>query len=220
MKKRMEKLVTILIATGIISMMSACGNEQTITNSSSSSDNTEVSSESVELNSASSDIEEEAEENTDESLIEFENVILVDDDTITLELVNFYAEDYNWTDRGLQNEKHFTVKATNNSDHKITLNPGKIYLNDEECFVSLVQGTITPDPGKSGVYSFLVGHQTTPNPSPLESIDDLYLIEGRFEGLNVYEDSSKNTRLEVEFSIPKALNGDSSSTSEESDTEI
>lgn len=105
--------------------------------------------------------------------------------------------------------------ATNKSDHKILLNPDKCYLNDEEVRVVMISGSISLDPGKSGNYSFKVEYKTTPDPTPQNSLDELYGLEGAFDGLNVYEDSSRNTKLTVEFSIPNALNGEQAEETEE-----
>ena len=79
----------------------------------------------------------------------------------------------------------------------------------------MISGSISLDPGKSGNYSFKVEYKTTPDPTPQNSLDELYGLEGAFDGLNVYEDSSRNTKLTVEFSIPNALNGEQAEETEE-----
>lgn len=140
---------------------------------------------------------------TNDSIIEFDNIILFDDETITMELVNFYAEDVNWAE-GTQNEKYITVRVTNKTDHEILLNPKKFYLNNEECYVSLRSGSITPDPGKSGSYSFMVAYNVTPTHKALNSLDELKELEGSFSGMNKYENQD-NTELKVDFSIPESL---------------
>jgi hypothetical protein len=94
--------------------------------------------------------------------------------------------------------------VTNKTDHGILLNPDKFYLNDEEAWVSMENGSITPDAGKSGTYSFNVAINTMPEHTALDSLDELYGLEGTFDGLNTYDDNN-NTNLEVSFSIPDAL---------------
>ena len=148
--------------------------------------------------------------NVNDSLIEFENVVLVDNDAIKIELVNFYAEDVKWFS-DVQNEKYITVKATNKSNHDISLNPGNFYLGDEAVVAIMITGSIAPAPGKSGNYAFMIQYNTSPESTALDSLEELYALEGSFDGLNIYEDSSKNTRLSVNFNIQSAINGETAS---------
>ena len=152
------------------------------------------------------DTEKKAE--SSDSLIEFDEVLVAENDTVALYLVSFYAKDVNWS-AGAQNEKYISFKAKNKSDHKILLNPDKFYLNDEKCYVSMADGSISLDAGRSGTYSFCVGSDTKPEHTALGSLDELYGLEGAFSGLHVYDDSKKNKSLEISFSLPKALNGGS-----------
>jgi len=154
----------------------------------------------------------------DSGVINFDDVVLADTDTLTLYLEGFYEKEYNWSTGGTQVEKLFTVKVKNKSDHEIMLNPGNIYINDEKCYVSMENGSIDLDAGKSGSYSFLVAKDTQPDHTALDSLNELYLLEGSFEGLNKYEDYNKNSSLEVSFSIPESVQRDSSAGAAESET--
>jgi len=147
------------------------------------------------------------EENNDDSRIDFDEVLLAENDTVSLYLVSFYAEDVNWSS-GMQNEKYIMVKAKNKSDHKILMNPGKFYIDDEKCYVSMADGSISLDSGKSGTYAFCVGTDTKPEHTALASLDELYKLEGSFEGLHDYDNPKKNSSLEIEFSVPKAISGE------------
>ena len=150
--------------------------------------------------------------NSKDRVIEFTDVVLIDDDTVKIELVKFYAKDVNWTS-GKQNEKYVTFKTTNKSNHEISINPGKFYLNNEEAYVSMVDGSMNPAPGKSGQYSFNVGYNETPEHKALESLDVLYNLEGSFDVMNIFEDSSNNNSYEPEFSFKNALNPDNKESS-------
>lgn len=152
----------------------------------------------------------------DNATIEFNDVVLIDDDNVTIELANFYSEDVNWSE-GKQNEKCVTFKTTNKTNHEIVINPGKFYLNDEETFVSMIDGSMCPAPGKSGKYSFYVGYKDAPGHKALESLDVLYDLEGSFDILNVYEDSKKNNSYEAEFSIKAVLNPNETKTEQENE---
>lgn len=152
------------------------------------------------------DTEKKAE--SSDSLIEFDEVLVAENDTVALYLVSFYAKDVNWS-AGAQNEKYISFKAKNKSDHKIFLNPDKFYLNDEKCYVSMADGSISLDAGRSGTFSFCVGSDTKPEHTALKSLDELYGLEGAFSGLHDYDDPKKNKKLEISFSLPKALNGGS-----------
>jgi hypothetical protein len=209
----MKKTISLTLTAALLCSLCACGGDTASAEPSTSvvSSVESVQEESVQetvvpeeasAEEVSSAEAEEAEE-TDNDLIEFENVILVDNETLTMELVNFYAQDCNWSS-GVQNEKYITVKVTNKTDHGILLNPDKFYLNDEEAWVSITNGSITPDAGKSGTYSFMVATNTMPEHTALDSLDELYGLEGTFDGLNTYDDDN-NTSLEVSFSIPDAL---------------
>ena len=184
----MKKLFSLLLVVTMILSLCACG----------TNDNNSVA---------------KKDENGNE-IIEFTDIILVDDDTVTIELVNFFSKDVNWSE-GKQNEKCVTFRTTNKTNHEITINPGNFYLNDEEAYVCMIDGSMCPAPGKSGKYSFYVGYEDTPEHRALESLDVLYNLEGSFDILNVYEDSNKNNSYEPEFSIKSALNAEDTKSKQE-----
>lgn len=193
----MKKAISMLLVLALCLSLCACGK------STSSKSNADV------VQNAVNDFTPAQTENVNvnDSLIEFENVVLVDNDTVKIELVNFYAEDVKWFS-DVQNEKYITVKATNKSNHDITLNPGNFYLGDEAVVAIMITGSIAPAPGKSGNYTFMIKYNTSPEATALDSLKELYALEGSFDGLNTYEDSSKNTRLSVSFNIQSAINGE------------
>lgn len=143
----------------------------------------------------------------DNDIIEFDNVIVADNMDVKIELVSFYTKDFTYSS-GTQNEKIITLRFTNKTDHEIMLNPGNCYLDDEKMYVCGLDGSVSLEAGRAGEYSFQVAENTHPEHTALKSLDQLYNLEGSFSGLHVYEDSLKNTSLEIPFSISKAINGE------------
>lgn len=154
-----------------------------------------------------------------DDLIEFENVILVDNDTLTIELVNFYAEDSNWVE-GSQNEKHITVKVKNKTAKEFFLNPDQFYLNDEAAWIICVDGSIVPAPGKSMKCSVIVAYDTKPEHTALGSLDELFCLEGSFSGCFISTGGSITDMLTVDFSIPDVLNDETCDDSENENTQM
>lgn len=137
-----------------------------------------------------------------EGTIEFTDVVLIDDELVKIELVNFFEKNVNWS-TGKQNEKCITFKATNKTNYELSIHTDKFYLKDEEAFVCMMDGTMCPAPGKSGKYSFYIGKQGTPEHSALESLEELYDLEGMFE---IYSKEKKSYKMD--FSIENAINQD------------
>ena len=205
----MKKPISIVLVAALLSSLCACGGSASSTESKTEQSATESVQQEVLIAStdeetppeaAASSVEEANE--TDNDLIEFDNVVLADTDILTMELVNFYAKDVNWVD-GTQNEKYFTVKVTNKSDDEFILDPDQLYLNDEQTFVTTESGSIDVAPGKSGTFSYLVAYNTMPEHTALGSLDELYGLEGTFDGM----DSTTKAKLSISFSINDALGG-------------
>lgn len=183
----MKKTLALLLAVTMCLSFTACGS-------------------SVQKKDSSADTNQAiAEKNSD--MIEFDGIIVADDMNVTIELVSFYSEEINWSN-GAQNEKIISLRFMNKTDHEIVLNPGNFYINDEKVYVSMCDGSVSLEAGRAGKYSYLVAEDTNPEHTALKNLDELYALEGSFSGLHIYEDSQKNTRLEVSFSIPKAINGE------------
>lgn len=142
-----------------------------------------------------------------DDIIEFDHLILADDVNVRIELVNFYAEDVNWS-TGAQNEKIVTFQFQNKTDHNILWSNGNFYLNNERTFVMFNSGTTSLEAGRSGKASMIIAEDTQPEHTALKSLDELYDLEGTFSIFHKYEDSQKNQSENVTFSIPKAMNGE------------
>lgn len=195
----MKKTILLTTISAFAIFLAACGSQAS---SSAEETTANVKTEENETDAAESKAESGAGEvSKDKNLITFKDKILADNDIVKLELVNFYAQEVN-TAEGKQNQKYISIKATNKTDHDFFLNP-EFYLDGEKAYVALQGGSIGPAPGKSANYSFLVARDTKPQPTPLETLEELYDLEGAFEGLEELE--SGNESIEVNFSIPEAL---------------
>lgn len=176
----MKKIIALLLAVILCMTLCACGG-----NKQSNDNNTTTSST----------------ENNNE-VIEFTDTVIFEDDNVKLELVNFFTEEVNLS-TGKEIEKCFTVKTTNKSNKKISITPNNFYLNDEKVLISMKNGGMNPDPGKSGKYSFCVSYiSTTVHGTALDSLEELYDLEGRFELYFVGE----GTKYDIDFSVKDVLN--------------
>ena len=153
----------------------------------------------------------------DTNIIEFEDVILIDDENVTIELVNFYEETKNW-DTGTRDEKVISFKVYNNTDHELRISLRDAYIGDEEAWVCMLDGNVGPKPGKSKTLRYYIDYNTSPNPTELESINDLYDLEGYFDIFNSYEDTSKNNGYETEFAIENVVSAENNEVNEEAET--
>ena len=184
----MKKSIALLLALVLCLSLCACG-------ASGKTNPTDVSMDSG--NTASQDSNNE--------MIEFENIIVADDMDVTIELVNFHTKEYNWT-TGMQQEKIVTFRFTNKTDQQLSLHSGNFYLDNEKAYVCMEDGNVSLEAGRAGKYSFIVAENTAPEHTALKSLDELYKLEGTFSGRIEYDSSRKD--VDISFSIPKAINGE------------
>ncbi len=124
-------------------------------------------------------------------IIPFDGVVILDNEIVTVELAQFYQEEVNWADEGKQIEKNFTLKVFNKSDSGIMFNVQDGYVHDESVSIVMHDGNSGPQPGKSKTLSYNIRYNTSPNKTPLESIDDLYDFECEIETISFNEDRSE-----------------------------
>lgn len=150
-----------------------------------------------------------ASDQTNDELIEFDNIIVADDQNVTVALVNYYVKPTNWSE-GARDEKCITFKVTNKSDRNILFNLRDAYINDEKVKVIMMNGNSGPKPGKSGNYGYYVDYDTSPNPTELESLDKLNELDGSFEICVMdAEDNYIEETYEIDFNLASAINGES-----------
>lgn len=116
----------------------------------------------------------------DSSSVEFDDLVIYEDDRVTIRLDRFYEQEENYID-GPVVQKYMTVTITNNSDHEIDIRFNDPYLGDEGIIMAN-SSFLGPKPGKSRSYDIPVAKDWDPV-TALDSLDDLYEIEFTLETL-------------------------------------
>lgn len=222
----MKRLIAILMTAILVLALCACGSAKDVQPETAAQAETEPgNAQEAEKDSAdASDAqaepaadaegqEEAAEQDaaTEEApaIIEFTDVVLVDDDTVKIELLNFFEREYNWN-TGKQIEKCFTYKVKNKSDHELLIYLEDPYIDDEGVSRSGLDGVGTaPKPGKSDTYSYRIYRESPAdkNGKALESLEDLYRLEATFE-IKTKVDNQIVDSYDADFSLPAILGGE------------
>lgn len=122
-------------------------------------------------------------------------ILLFEDDNVRLEAVAFYQEVQKDWDSPAAHKEYITVRFHNKADYEIMFFPDQFYLGNEKVQWVYVEGTPDVLPGKVSNYSFLVKNS---NNEPLESIEELYQLNGRFEVFR-YENNKLSGRYYAPF---------------------
>lgn len=149
-----------------------------------------------------------SEQNSTESLrtINFDQpVILVDDDLVTVEVLNFFEEEITDAQSGKMIEKNYTLKVTNNFDHEINVRLSNGYVGNDKVTVGFDSGTPDLKMGKSAELTGMAFYDGTQGRQALNSLDDLYNLEFEIEVLvysedGKYFDGDLGRDYEIEFS--------------------
>ena len=144
---------------------------------------------------------------SDNSIIEFSDTILLDNDLVTVELTQFFEKEVNWAGASEpQMEKYITLKVHNNSDKEILFNLEDAYINDESVTVIMQDGNSGPAPGKTKTYSYDIQYNTSPNPKALDAIEDLYTLDANIQTY-VYDGGYLTDENNTRFCINDVING-------------
>lgn len=159
-----------------------------------------VNSQTEQTNETTNNVQDNTTDTSNDNIINFENVVLINDEYITMELLNFYTEE---VISGSEKVTRYciTVNTTNKSDRHFFMNPADFFIDGQKLKTSILTDTI--DLLKNGyseksVYSF--AYDNPPTETPLNSVDELYKIEGYFFA-NVYDANNQNIELQYEPSI-------------------
>ena len=112
---------------------------------------------------------------------EFDDVVLVDNDTVKITLDSFYQNPTNLaTTNGSVEivQDNIVTKAT--SKGKALNIFCNAYLNGEKLYAAMLGGSVV-EAGKSANLSYWIAKDTKPDPSKLDSFDDLSNLELQFE---------------------------------------
>jgi len=152
---------------------------------------------------------EEPSPEPENNVIDFENVVLADDDVVTVELVQFYEEEVNELNEEPTIDKFVTLKVTNKSEYGLVLFDIDAYIGDEAVWVLMYDGNNAPAPGKSKNLRYCIRWNTSPKETSLDSLDDLYNLNGSFR-LTMWSDTEGEDYVgeySIDFSIPDILVG-------------
>ena len=112
---------------------------------------------------------------------EFTDTILLDNEYVTVELTQFFEKKVNWAGREPQIEKYITLKVHNNSDKEYLFNLQDAYIKDESVIASMQDGNSGPAPGKTKTYTYDIYYNTSPDPTALDSLEDLYTLDAKIQ---------------------------------------
>ena len=130
-------------------------------------------------------------------------IVLYEDENVTAELTGFYEEEVNWQGSDTPSiEKALTIKVTNNSDREMLFSIYDAYLEDESVQTVLLDGNAGPLPGKSKSFSYRIRYETQPDPTPVDSLEQLLHMDGRFSvRIKNEEGTAFETLYEPDFAI-------------------
>ena len=175
MKKKV--IATLIIAALGCTMLAGCGG-QTQENGGTQTQNTESQSQEQE--------DAAVEQNDSQDEVQFEDAVIYDDDLVTISVDKMYLLD-DMTGDGSAKVAEIAFKFTNKSDKEIAFFPS-FYLGENEVIPVMTGngggGNVFPDQGKSSITTYSIYYSTDPESKPVESLDDLYSIDGHFE-LNI-----------------------------------
>ena len=189
----MKKLLCLLLALTVCLSLCACGNT------------TEKEAETEETPNEVTPEQTTAEEY---KTIEFEEPVVVwEDENIRVELICFFEEPFYWTPGDPVIEKGATFRLINKSDVEVIVRLLEAYVGMDA--VQLVQsaGGDTPAPQKAMTVNYIFQKFVGSNTAPLESLEDLYQLDGYFY-VALKEKPGENVitqTYEVQFSLPELI---------------
>ncbi len=113
-----------------------------------------------------------------------EGIVVLEDAYLSVRLMSFFEEEVNWSS-GRAIEKCVEFKIRNVSDREYILNFENAYIGDEGVRVIMKTGNTGPVPGKSNTYTYTIQRASGSDGKPLDSLDELYALEGSFS-LHIY----------------------------------
>ena len=159
---------------------------------------------------------EQATESND-NMISFETpVVIAEDEFLRIELVKFYqeyrrialngyAEKVAAGTEGATLEKFVVFRFYNKSDHELSIFLSDFYLGNDGATPRYTdRSSQEPAPGKNVVGEFMI---QTGEKETLESMDELYSINGAFSVSHQYGDGVLRDQYKLNFDITDALDG-------------
>lgn len=219
----MKKTIACLLMLALILALCACGGGESAEKTEAKMDSAqeqpaeekpvEAEEKPVEAEEKPAEAEEkpvETEEPEPEkegpAIIEFQDVVLAEDELVRIELSNFFEKETRWAS-GTQIEKCLTYRVTNKGDKELLIYLEDTYIDDEGVNRSGLDGVgVAPKPGKSDSYAYRIYYKSPAyeNGKPLDSLEDLYRLEASFE-ICIKEDNRIIKTYYLDFSLPELL---------------
>ena len=158
---------------------------------------------SLQSSQVGASTEESAAEN---KTIPFTDTILLDNEYVTVELSQFFEKEVNWAGRSPQIEKCLTLKVRNNSDKNLLFSLMDAYINDESVTATMLDGNNGPAPGKTKTYSYYIHYNTSPDPTVLDSLEDLYTLDAEIQ-LSIRDGDEYVGTEEYRINVNDVVNG-------------
>ena len=190
----MKKLLCLLLVLVLCLSLCACGNT------------TEKEAASEETPNMANPEQTTAEE--EYKTIEFEEPVVVwEDENIRVELICFFEELFYWPEGDPVIEKGATFRLVNKTDVEVMVRLLEAYVGMDA--VQLVQsaGGETPAPQKAMTINYVFQKFVGSNTAPLESLEDLYQLDGYFY-VGLKENPGENVitqKYEAHFSLPELI---------------
>lgn len=181
----MKKTAALILALAMVLGLCACGQKVT------------------EDVPATNPVSQVTPQDTIDERSEFEDLVLYEDENVTITLVEFYTEKLIAIGDS-SGGKCATFKVENKTDSEVSVWVLP-YLNNETLQATMVDGTTAVEAGRIGRMGFAFTYGVYPNWEDLESLDDLYNLEFTFE-LHVRNGTPS---YKAQCSVAAALNGES-----------
>ena len=205
----MKRLFLCLLAASVLITCAACG--AGTTGEAESTMDFSVSSEAQTQPTEptavpSTTAEPTAETEPEEERITFDDVVLMDDDNVTVYLVDFYQESsvyYGSEEPTLSS--CITLRVSNKSERKILFNFHEAYVGEEAAIPASLGGNSGPAPGKTKNYHFDICRDDGAFGTPV-ALDELYALDGYIEIVLIEGEYSVGC-YDTYFNIADALSG-------------
>lgn len=208
----MKKIVSLVLVLAICLSLCACGKSDVCPYDCDQC--AEYEKKTQIADSADSGDASVAEKN--DNVIEFETpIVIAEDENLRVDVVKFYQEYRYWEENGYPNnansttegatlEKFVVFKFINKTDHTLSVRLSDIYLgSDGADYYAIGSSSTEVAAGKNVLGDFLI---RTGEKKSLNSMEDLYSLDGDFYIYHKGEDGVLRNGYELDFSIPNGMN--------------
>lgn len=121
------------------------------------------------------------EEEEETKSIPFSDTVVYEDDNLRVELDQFFEDTVHWAGQNEEvTEKYVSFKVINKGTQEFLFNVEDAYIGQDAMNVIMSDGNSGPAPGKAKQFSYDVQYDTKPESTPIDSLEQLYDLEGVF----------------------------------------